>query len=48
MSNNYFEIKIINASHGTYGVIISDVTSTYKEHQDTKHKSLHLADRHSA
>lgn len=40
-TNKHFEVKIIHVSTNVFGVIISDITSSYKEQQTTMHKSLH-------
>ncbi len=37
---SYFEIKIIHTK-SAFGVIIRDVSSIYKKHQETKHMALH-------
>ncbi len=40
---SFFQVKMINIGTNVFGVIISDISFTHKEHQKTKHKSLHDA-----
>ena len=39
--DSFFQVKMINVGTDVFGVIISDISYTHKEHQKTKHKSLH-------
>lgn len=41
--DSFFEIKMINVGTNVFGVVISDISFTHKEHQITKHRSLHDA-----
>jgi diguanylate cyclase (GGDEF)-like protein len=40
---SFFQVKMINIGTNVFGVVISDISFTHKEHQKTKHKSLHDA-----